>query len=49
MLVLLPIMIDYVNGCVRARDLGIAAKLKLWDNLYWYFQVYGLISIFGCL
>jgi hypothetical protein len=27
-LVLLPMLIDYFNGCVRARNLGIAANIK---------------------
>jgi hypothetical protein len=27
-LVLLPMLIDYFNGCVRARSLGIAANIK---------------------
>jgi hypothetical protein len=24
-------------------------KLKLWENLRWYIQVYGFVPIFGCL
>jgi hypothetical protein len=28
-LVLLPILIDYFNGCVHARSLGIAAQIKI--------------------
>jgi hypothetical protein len=28
-LVLLPMMIDYFNGCARARSLGIAAQIKI--------------------
>ena len=48
-LVLLLMFIDYFNGCTRARGVGIALKLKLWENLRRYFHVYGLVSIFGCL
>jgi hypothetical protein len=29
MLVLLPMLIDYFNGCARARRLGIAAQIKI--------------------
>jgi hypothetical protein len=29
MLVLLPMWIDYFNGCVRARSLGIAVQIKI--------------------
>jgi hypothetical protein len=29
MLVLLPMLIDYFNGCARARSLGIAAQIKI--------------------
>jgi hypothetical protein len=29
MLVLLPMLIDYFNGSVRARSLGIAAQIKI--------------------
>jgi hypothetical protein len=43
--VLLPMVIDHLNGCARAHDLGIAVKFKLWDKLRWYFQVCG--SWFG--
>jgi hypothetical protein len=28
--------------------LALQLKLKLWDNLRWYLQVYGLV-LFGCL
>jgi hypothetical protein len=28
-LVLLPMLIDYFNGCARARSLGIAAQIKI--------------------
>jgi hypothetical protein len=28
-LVLLPMVIDYFNGCARARSLGIAAQIKI--------------------
>jgi hypothetical protein len=28
-LVLLPMLIDYFNGCARARSLGIAASIKI--------------------
>jgi hypothetical protein len=28
-LVLLPMLIDYFNGCVRVRSLGIAAQIKI--------------------
>jgi hypothetical protein len=47
-LVLLSMLIDYFNGCTRAHSLGIAAQLKLWENLRWYLQVYDSI-LFGCL
>jgi hypothetical protein len=29
MLVLLPMAIDYFNGCALARSLGIAAQIKI--------------------
>jgi hypothetical protein len=29
MLVLLPMLIDYFNGCARARSLDIAAQIKI--------------------
>jgi hypothetical protein len=29
MLILLPIVIDYFNGCTHARSLGIAAQIKI--------------------
>jgi hypothetical protein len=45
MLVLLPLLHDYLNGCMRARSLGIMAQIKKWKNHYWYLQVYGLISM----
>jgi hypothetical protein len=48
-LVLLLMVIDYFNGCVHACGIGIPVKLKLWKNLRWYFYVYGLVFIFGCL
>jgi hypothetical protein len=46
-LVLLPMVIDYFNGCTRARSLGIAAQIKImgepsvvfsdhWFNLFGY-------------
>ena len=28
-LVLLPMLVDYFNGCVRSRSLGIAAQIKI--------------------
>jgi hypothetical protein len=28
--------------------LALRLKLKLWKNLHWYLQVYGLISNLGC-
>jgi hypothetical protein len=51
-LVLLPMLYDCSNGCVRARSLGIAALIKKRENHCWYLQVYGLIYVplsFGCL
>jgi hypothetical protein len=33
MLVLLPMLIDYFNGCARARSLGIAAQIKIMGEL----------------
>jgi hypothetical protein len=48
MLVLLLMWIDYFNGCARARSLGIAAQIKIMGEP-WYLQVYGLVSILGCL
>jgi hypothetical protein len=29
--------------------LALRLKLKLWENLHWYLQVYDLVSILGCL
>jgi hypothetical protein len=29
--------------------LAFRLKLKLWENLHWYLQVYVLVSILGCL
>jgi hypothetical protein len=29
--------------------LALRLNLKLWENLRWYFQVYGSLFIFGCL
>jgi hypothetical protein len=29
--------------------LALWLKLKLWENLHWYLQVYGLVYILGCL
>jgi hypothetical protein len=46
--VLLPMVFDYFNGCARARSLRIAPQIKIRENLHWYFQVHGLVSIFGC-
>jgi hypothetical protein len=48
-LLLLPMWINYFNGCPHARSLDIAAQTKLWENLHWYLQVYGLVFILGCL
>jgi hypothetical protein len=42
-LVLFPMLDDYSNGCVHARSLGTATKIKLWKNLCWYLQVYNLV------
>jgi hypothetical protein len=42
-LVLLSMVIDYFNMALVLR-----LKLKLWENLRWYFQVYYFTSIFGC-
>jgi hypothetical protein len=33
MLVLLPMLIDYFNGCTRARSLGTAAQIKIMGEL----------------
>jgi hypothetical protein len=33
MLVLLPMVIDYFNSCVRARSLGTAAQIKIMGEL----------------
>jgi hypothetical protein len=33
MLVLLPMLIDYFNGCACARSLGIAAQIKIMGEL----------------
>jgi hypothetical protein len=41
-------LIDYFNGCTRARSLGIAAQIKIMGDLRWYLQVYGSV-LFGCL
>jgi hypothetical protein len=44
MLVLLPMLIDYFNGCTRVRSLGIAALIKImgepslvFTSLWFYF------------
>jgi hypothetical protein len=29
--------------------LALRLELKLWKNLRWYLQIYGLVSILGCL
>jgi hypothetical protein len=42
-------LIDYFNGCVRACSLSIAAQVKTMGNFCLYFQVYGLVSVSGCL
>jgi hypothetical protein len=47
-LVLMPMLINYFNGCARARSLGIAAQ-KIMENRRWYLQVYGFVSILSCL
>jgi hypothetical protein len=51
-LVLLPMLYDCFNGCIRAHSLGIAAQIKIKrENHYWYLQVYNLIFMslsFGC-
>jgi hypothetical protein len=42
--VLLPMLDDYSNGCTHA--------LVLWENPHWYLQVYGLVLmsyLCGCL
>jgi hypothetical protein len=41
----LLILIDYFNGCMRARSLDIADQIKLRENIYWYVQVCGLIAM----
>jgi hypothetical protein len=41
-------LIGYFNGCARACSIGIAAQ-KLWENRRWYLQIYGFVSILGCL
>jgi hypothetical protein len=46
---LLSMVINYFNGCACASSLGIAAQMKIMGDLRWYFQVYGLVSIFSCL
>jgi hypothetical protein len=35
-LVLLLILIDYFNGCTRARSLSIAAQIKIMEEPPWY-------------
>jgi hypothetical protein len=47
-LVLLPMLIDYFNGCARARSLGIAAQIKIMRETSLVLQVYGSV-LFGCL
>jgi hypothetical protein len=49
MLVLLPILIDYFNGCARACNFSIAAQIKIMGEPSSVLQVYGSLSIFGCL
>jgi hypothetical protein len=35
MFILLPMLIDYSNSCVRARvSLALRLKLKLWENFH---------------
>jgi hypothetical protein len=38
-LVLLPMLHDYFNGCTDARSLDIVAQIKKREDLYWYLQV----------
>jgi hypothetical protein len=47
-LVLLPMVIDYFNGCTRARSLGIAAQ-KIIEKPSLVFSGLWFVSIFGCL
>jgi hypothetical protein len=37
-LVVLPIVIDYFNGCTRARSLGIASQIKIMGELLLIFS-----------
>jgi hypothetical protein len=48
LVLVLPVVIDYFNGHVVHVALVLRLKLKLWENLHWYFQVSGSVLI-GCL
>jgi hypothetical protein len=50
-LVLLMILIDYLNGYVHARSLGIATQIKIIYGIIFnlYLQVSALVSGFGFL
>jgi hypothetical protein len=47
-LVLLPMVIDYFNGCARARSLGTAAEIKIMGEPSLVLHVCGLV-FFVCL
>jgi hypothetical protein len=50
--VLLPMLDDYSNGCARARSLGIAAKTKIIGEPSFVFTGYGFVLMSylgGCL
>ena len=44
-LVLLPMLIDYFNGCARARSLGTAAQIKIMGEPSLVFTGCGLVSV----
>jgi hypothetical protein len=46
-LVLLPLLIDYFNGCARAHSLGIAGQIEIMGDSSLNLHVYGLLFIFG--
>jgi hypothetical protein len=48
-LVLLPMLIDYLNSCTRVYvNLALRLKLNLWEDFRWYLKICDLVSAFGC-
>jgi hypothetical protein len=51
-LVLLPMVIDYFNGCARARGLGIAAQIKIigiFRSMVWYLSSAASKKVKNCV